>query len=126
MQKEYARKYNIGPEDKDAVETGTIVTMFCQLWARWTGEILDWDAGKEKGFHEANFLKLDCSKMKQKFQWRPVWNIEQAIEKTVEWSVMYQRGEDIVKCIKNQIEEFIEEFESERFSNALQEQKWKK
>jgi CDP-glucose 4,6-dehydratase len=125
-QKEYAGNYNIGPEDKDAVETGTIVTMFCQLWARWTGEILDWDAGKEKGFHEANFLKLDCSKMKQKFQWRPVWNIEQAIEKTVEWSVMYQRGEDIVKCMKNQIEEFIEEFESERFSNALQEQKWKK
>ena len=55
-----------------------------------------------------------------------MWNIEQAIEKTVEWSVMYQRGEDIVKCMKNQIEEFIEEFESERFSNALQEQKWKK
>lgn len=105
--KENEGSYNVGPEDKDAVETGTIVTLFCQLWAQWTGEILEWDAGNEIGFHEANFLKLDCSKMKQKFQWRPVWNIEQAIEKTVEWSVMYQRGEDISECMKNQIEEYI-------------------
>ncbi len=102
----YAGAYNVGPEDRDTVETGRIVTLFCQYWNQRSGEKVEWTVSGEKGVHEANFLKLDCSRLKGKFQWRPVWNIEKAVEKTVEWSVSYQKGEDIPQCMKCQIEEF--------------------
>lgn len=39
--------------------------------------------------HEANFLKLDCSKIKRVFGWKPRWGVEEAVEKTVEWSKVY-------------------------------------
>ena len=54
-------------------------------------------------------LKLDCSKLKRKFRWKPVWDAKKAIDKTVEWSVAYQKGEDILECMEGQIREFVEE-----------------
>lgn len=110
--KEYAGNYNVGPKEQDAVETEAIVTMFCRFWNQLTGESVEWNSGSEIGIHEANFLKLDCSRMRQKFQWKPVWSIEQAVEKTVEWSALHQKGEDVYKCMKKQIEEFLSVFES--------------
>ena len=41
------------------------------------------------GPHEANFLKLDCSKLKSTFGWKPRWNLDTAMEKVVEWSKCY-------------------------------------
>lgn len=34
--------------------------------------------------NEANFLKLDCFKLKNVFGWQPVWNVEYAVEKIIE------------------------------------------
>ena len=56
---------------------------------------------------EPNFLKLDCSKLKSTFGWKPKWNVETAMEKIVEWSVAYLREEDVSECMKRQIEEFL-------------------
>ena len=57
--------------------------------------------------HEANFLKLDCSKIKSVFGWKPRWSVNEAIEKTVEWSKVYFVGDDIPACMDAQIEEFF-------------------
>ena len=57
---------------------------------------------------EANFLKLDCSKIKSVFDWKPRWNIKTAIEKTVEWTKVYQNKADIVQCMERQIDSFVE------------------
>lgn len=78
----YAGSYNIGPELADCITTGKLTTIFCQKW----GEDLKWETQNINGPHEANFLKLDCTKMKQTFNWKPNWNIEKAIEKTVEFA----------------------------------------
>lgn len=78
----YAGSYNIGPELADCITTGKLTTIFCQKW----GEGLKWETQNINGPHEANFLKLDCTKMKQTFNWKPNWNIEKAIEKTVEFA----------------------------------------
>ena len=59
----------------------------------------------------ANFLKLDCSKLKSVFGWRPVWNIDKAIEKTVEWSKCYFSGGDIRDCMDKQINLFLSDTE---------------
>lgn len=59
------------------------------------------------GPHEANFLKLDCSKLKNTFCWKPRLNAKTTIEKIVEWSAKYLSGEDVAECMEKQIEEFL-------------------
>lgn len=101
--KKYAGFYNVGPDDRDCVTTGQLVDLFCEKW----GEGLAWVNQYDGGPHEANFLKLDCSKIKRVFGWRPHWGVEEAIEKTVEWSKVYLSHEDVCGCMDKQIEDFF-------------------
>jgi len=101
--KSYAGFYNVGPDESDCVTTGTLVDLFCEKW----GEDIKWENKSDGGPHEANFLKLDCSKVKKTFGWKSNWNVEKAIEKTVEWSKVYMKGEDIISCMDAQINEFF-------------------
>ena len=94
--------YNVGPDDCDCVTTGQLVTMFCELW----GDGAAWENQSENGPHEANFLKLDCSKIKHVFGWRPRWHIREALDKTVEWSKAYLEGQDLQKLTDRQILEY--------------------
>lgn len=102
--RKYAGYYNVGPDDSDCLKTGNLVQIFCDKW----GENLTWINQYDGGPHEANFLKLDCSKIRNVFDWRPRWTVDQAIEKTVEWSKAYFSGKDIEKCMDKQLEEFFE------------------
>ncbi len=96
--------YNIGPDDADCVTTGQLATTFCEKW----GSGLSWeDRSENNAHHEANFLKLDCSKLKTKFGWKPGWHTEQALEKTVEWTKSYLNGEGVCMTMDKQIKEYI-------------------
>ena len=99
----YAGYYNVGPDDKDCVSTGELVELFCQSW----GEGQTWENHFVGGPHEANFLKLDCSKIKHTFGWKPVWGVKEAIEKTVEWSKAWLAGADINDVMQQQILDFV-------------------
>ena len=94
--------YNVGPDDCDCVTTGELVTMFCGLW----GGDARWENQAENGPHEANFLKLDCSKLKHTFGWRPRYHIREALELTVEWSKAYLDGQDVQAVMERQIRAF--------------------
>ena len=101
--------YNIGPEDHDCVTTGELVSLFCEKWgdgARWI------DQSEKNAPHEAGFLKLDCSLMKQTFDWEPHWTIESAIERVVEFSKTYIKGGNIQKEMDEVISEYDEGFRS--------------
>lgn len=106
--KKYAGSYNVGPDDADCWTTGELVTLFCNKWNKATGDAVKWIDRYDGGPHEANFLKLDCSKLKNTFGWRPRWDVETTMEKIVEWSVKYLAGEDFSQCMERQIDEFIE------------------
>lgn len=84
-----AGNYNVGPDEKDCLTTGEIVTLFCEKWAALTGEKLTWENRSDGGPHEANFLRLDCSRLKKMFGWRPVWNADVMMEKTAEWYAIW-------------------------------------
>lgn len=101
--RKYAGFYNVGPDDKDCVTTGQLVDLFCEKW----GAGLKWVNQYDGGPHEANFLKLDCSKIKRVFGWNPRWGVEDAIAKTVEWSKIYLAGQNVCECMDRQIEEFF-------------------
>jgi len=77
--------------------------MFCKKW----GEGIKWEDKFAGGPHEANFLKLDCSKLKTTFGWKPRWDVETAVEKTVEWAKLYVKGENVADCMDNQIKAYF-------------------
>ena len=99
----YASWYNVGPDDQDCFQTGALVDLFVKHW----GEGLKWINKYDGGPHEANFLKLDCSKLKTTFDWHPHWNLETAIEKVVEWSKAWVAGEDVRPVMDKQIKVFL-------------------
>ena len=95
--------YNVGPDEHDCITTGRLVDLFCESW----GKGQKWINQSEDGPHEANFLKLDCSRLKKVFGWKPRWNVEKAVEKTVEWFQVYAVGKDVAACMDAQIQEFF-------------------
>ena len=102
--KALAGNYNVGPDDMDCVTTGDLVDLFCKHW----GGKASWkNVSEANAPHEANFLKLDCSKIKSKLGWQPTWHINDAIEKTVEWSKAYLTGGDVAFVMEKQIKEFV-------------------
>ena len=96
--------YNVGPDECDCVTTGQLVDMFI---SSCNGRISRVDKAEENAVHEANFLKLDCSKIKVKLNWKPRWHVDEAVKKTVEWSDCRLSGGDIRKCMEKQIEDYL-------------------
>ncbi len=97
--------YNVGPNDCDCRTTGELVTLFCKLW----GDGASWkDVSEADAPHEANFLRLDTTKVKTVFGWQPRWSVEEAVEKIVEWTKVYFDGGDISAIMDKQINEFFE------------------
>ena len=102
--REYVGAYNVGPDDCDCVTTGALVDLFCRCY----GEGARWESRAEQNApHEAGFLKLDCSKLKQTFGWRPRWHIAECMEKVCEWSRAYLHGENVQAVMERQIAEFF-------------------
>lgn len=99
----FAGYYNVGPDDEDCIATGELVDLFCGFW----GGEARWENRYDGGPHEANFLKLDCSRVKKTFGWRPRYHVSQAVEKTVEWTKEWLSGGDVRACTDRQIEEFF-------------------
>lgn len=101
----YAGFYNVGPDECDCVTTGTLVDLFCRHW----GEGAAWEnQAQANAPHEANFLKLDCSKVKSVFGWKPRWNVETCMEMTCRFSKVWLAGGDIPAEMDREIKDFLE------------------
>ena len=86
-----AGNYNVGPDDEDCVPTGKLADIFCEAW----GDGAAWETHVREGMpHEAGFLKLDCSRAKKIFGWRPRLSIEGAVGFTVKWAKEYLAAGD--------------------------------
>ncbi|NLL91884.1 MAG: CDP-glucose 4,6-dehydratase [Ruminococcaceae bacterium] len=104
--KDYQGAYNVGPNETDCVTTGTLVNLFCKNWgnqARWK------NISEKNAPHEAGFLKLDCSLIKSKFNWKPKWDVDEAIKKTCSWTKIWLENGDVANEMLNQINLYMEE-----------------
>lgn len=97
--------YNIGPDDKDCVTTGELVRLFAKSW----GDGFSFEEGHVDGPHEANFLKLDNTKAKQRLGWQPVWDVAEAVSRTVDWTRAWLTGGDAAAtaCMNEQINDYL-------------------
>lgn len=98
--------YNIGPDAEDCLTTETMAKLFSESW----GEGRTYETKPDGGPHEAGLLRLDNTKLKETFGWRPVWNAETAIRKTVEW----EKASDPIRETEAEIRSFSTLFEGNR------------
>ena len=100
----YADWYNVGPNDSDCVTTGQLVDLFCRIW----GDEAHWENHTEPNApHEANFLKLDSTKLRSVFGWKPVWGIREAIKNTCAWTKVWLADGDIPVEMDREIDIFF-------------------
>lgn len=100
----YAGQYNIGPSESDCVTTAELADIFCEAWgdASWL------DKSNQESPHESNLLKLDCSKMRSVFGWKPLWDISTSVNKTVDW----EKAENKKLITEMQIKEYISQWKN--------------
>lgn len=96
--------YNIGPLVEDCLTTKALAEAFCSCW----GDGARWYTEKVSGPHESGCLRLDCSLVWEQLGWRPQWNIQTAVERTVEWTKAVDAGQDARIVTDRQIQEYFD------------------
>lgn len=100
---QFSEGWNFGPEDSDAKNVEWITKSICTLWGDGASFVVDSNPQP----HEANYLKLDCSKAKAKLDWKPRWNIEKALESIVEWNKAWLAHANIHEITIKQIDDYF-------------------
>ena len=99
---EFAKPWNFSPHIIDTKTVAEVVEIAGKSWNQ-----IQIEFGKvAEDFHEAGVLKLDNSQTLAQLQWKPVWNTETAIEKTIDWYKQFYTNERILS--RQQIEGFLE------------------
>lgn len=104
--KALAGSYNVGPNDEDCWTTGSLVDLFCKVWNKKMEKNIKWKNVHDGGPHEAIFLKLDCSKLKQTFNWNPRWCVRDTMELIIEWVQAWSNQGSFMDCMERQIKDY--------------------
>ncbi|MBT9173988.1 MAG: CDP-glucose 4,6-dehydratase [Syntrophomonadaceae bacterium] len=88
---EFAEGWNFGSGDERPVTVREAVEKIRESWAR-VGYLVQEETNR---LHEANLLKLDCSKANTKLQWQSVWASRKTFEKTACWYKNYYEQNQI-------------------------------
>jgi CDP-glucose 4,6-dehydratase len=99
----FAEAWNFGPDDSDAKNVEWITNKICELWGN--GAAYELDSNPQP--HEANYLKLDCSKVRALLNWNPRWNIETTLQMIVNWTKAYECNNDMREVCLSQIDKYF-------------------
>ena len=99
----FAQAWNFGPYDHDARNVEWITKTICEFW----GDEASFEIDKKPQPHEANYLKLDCSKANAELNWFPKWDIQTTLKSIVDWNKAYLNNEDIREVTKRQIHQYF-------------------
>lgn len=99
----YSSAWNFGPEEDDIKPVSWIADQILKNFPR-----SNWIKDNGNHPHEASLLQLDISKSKNNLGWQPKWNIDQAIEKILEWHLLFNEKTMPVKnlCLR-QIDDYV-------------------
>jgi CDP-glucose 4,6-dehydratase len=88
-EKAYAEPWNFSPYAFDVKDVEEITKVANHSWDKINIEFGE----PTENFHEAGLLILDNSKAVEKLCWKPLWDTNQAVKKTIEWyKAYYQDG----------------------------------
>lgn len=93
--------WNFGPHNEDSKSVEYILQKSSKFW-----EAIKYHEAKNNNVHhEANLLRLDCTKAFRELKWSPVWNTDKAIEITINWYKQYYKSGKL--CTDEDIKEYI-------------------
>lgn len=99
--KEFADSWNLGPDDGGSITVEEVVKYIHKYWNR-----IDYEFNfSEEHPHEANLLKLDCSKAHIKLKWKQVWDSQKTFEMMTNWYKEYYENNEILT--ENNLESYI-------------------
>lgn len=101
----YSGGWNFGPLESDTKTVGEIVAQMCQTW----GDNATWTHDQQEHPHEANLLRLDCSKARMLLNWQPVWNSQITLTKLTLWYKAYFAKQDMLALSKQQINDYMKD-----------------
>ena len=107
----FAEGWNFGPDDNDAHNVEWITKTICNLW----GEGASFEIDTNPQLHEANYLKLDCSKAKAELGWIPKWDIKTTLKSIVDWNKSFLAGENMRMVTEQQIDQYYNNQDSKYF-----------
>jgi CDP-glucose 4,6-dehydratase len=107
---EYSGGWNFGPIEEDVKPVNWILD---KMISHWPGAI--WKLDNNSNPHEANFLKLNISKAKNKLNWKPIWGLDKTLEKVVKWHKVWKNNEDIQLLCLKEIKEYMKDMDNENF-----------
>jgi CDP-glucose 4,6-dehydratase len=97
-----ARAWNFGPPAEDCRDVSWIVQRLAALWQG----AFSWERDERPHPPEAAQLALDSSAAEHDLGWRCAWDLEEALERIVEWHRAHSRGEDLRGLSLTHIERF--------------------
>ena len=98
-----ASDYNFGPDPAEVATVREVVTKARSAFGR--GEIT-WGVSTD-GLHEAATLTLDNTKAGTNLGIRPVWNLETAVSRTMDWYRFQIEGRNAIELCEGDIEAYI-------------------
>jgi CDP-glucose 4,6-dehydratase len=102
----FAEGWNFGPNEEGCKPVNWILEKMVANW----GNGVFWQTDRNKHPHEANYLKLDCSKAAVYLNWEPKWNLGVTLEKTVQWYKQFNLGKNMQEECLFEIEEYQEKY----------------
>lgn len=97
---EYSNAFNFGPNTSDALSVEEMVIKSISCWGEGSYKTIV----NFNNPHEAGLLKLDISKALNQLNWKPVFNAQTAIERTINWYKNYYNGINAIELMKLDIE----------------------
>lgn len=91
--------WNFGPNNESCKPVSFILDSVRNIW----GDECRWVHESSEAFHEANFLKLDCSKAYSLLSWSPKLDLKTALKLTLEWYRKFIKNENMRKLSEQQI-----------------------
>lgn len=111
----YSESWNFGPDENDTKSVLQIVESLKEKIEEKSGlqsksrkflKFPGFDIDKGINPHEANYLKLDISKAKSNLNWNPIWQLDTAFDKIIDWTEQYINKVDMRDICFKQIDEY--------------------
>ncbi len=99
----FTSAWNFGPRDEDNRAVQQVIDLLISNW----GNSATWRKDGSEQPHEANLLKLDCTKARSKLGWVPKWNLETAIKRIVEWEKAFKENGNMQEVSLEQINQYM-------------------
>lgn len=95
----FAEPWNFGPKEEDCKSVSWILDNLVEKW----GNGASWTLDKKSNPHEAQFLKLDCSKAANRLKWYPKWDLNNSLSMIIKWHQNYLSNKDMKQECLNEI-----------------------